>query len=74
LRAVTSGKLERIVADDPALLVELQHGITHEGALTASDLIDRRTRVGLITGTREYALEAAQARFGDQLLAAAAAM
>jgi hypothetical protein len=33
-----------------ALRVELRHGIQHEGALTVSDLIDRRTRLGLSAG------------------------
>jgi glycerol-3-phosphate dehydrogenase len=56
--------LERVLAEDPTLRIELRHGIEHEGALTASDLIDRRTRLGLIDGQRDRALEV-----GEQMLA-----
>jgi glycerol-3-phosphate dehydrogenase len=56
--------LERVLAEDPTLRIELRHGIQHEGALTASDLVDRRTRLGLIDGQRLPALEV-----GEQMLA-----
>jgi glycerol-3-phosphate dehydrogenase len=52
--------LERVLPDDPTLRVELRHGIQHEGALTASDLVDRRTRLGVIDGQRLHALEVAE--------------
>jgi glycerol-3-phosphate dehydrogenase len=52
--------LERVLAEDPTLRIELRHGIQHEGALTASDLVDRRTRLGLIDGQRHRALEVAE--------------
>ncbi|GAA0912774.1 glycerol-3-phosphate dehydrogenase/oxidase [Nonomuraea longicatena] len=38
---------------------ELRWAVEHEGALDESDLLDRRTRVGLIPEDREAALEAA---------------
>jgi glycerol-3-phosphate dehydrogenase len=58
-------------ADDPALLepvapgsatigAELAWAVRHEGALDESDLLDRRTRVGLIGADREAALPAAR--------------
>ena len=40
------------VADDvPVTLAELVFGVTHEGAADVDDLLDRRTRVGLIPPT-----------------------
>ena len=60
-----------LAADDPALLepvapgsatigAELAWAVRHEGALDESDLLDRRTRVGLIGADREAALPAAR--------------
>ncbi len=60
-----------LAADDPGLLepiapgvatlgVELRFGVEHEGALTASDLVDRRTRIGLVDTDRALALAVAE--------------
>ena len=57
--------------DDPALLeplhdgtrtigAELRFAVRHEGALDESDLLDRRTRIGLVPVTRLGALDAAR--------------
>lgn len=43
----------------PVTLAELIFGVTHEGALDVDDLLDRRTRVGLVPADRELALPAA---------------
>ena len=43
----------------PTTLAELVFGVTHEGAADAEDLLDRRTRVGLVPSDRERALPAA---------------
>jgi glycerol-3-phosphate dehydrogenase len=43
----------------PATLAELLWGVTQEGALDADDLLDRRTRVGLVAADREAAAGAA---------------
>ena len=49
------------VADGiPVTLAELVFGITHEGARTVEDLLDRRTRVGLVPADRELAVPAAE--------------
>ncbi|HSX66845.1 glycerol-3-phosphate dehydrogenase/oxidase [Nocardioides sp.] len=37
-------------------LAELVFGVTHEGAVTVEDLLDRRTRVGLVPEDREKAV------------------
>jgi len=44
----------------PATLAELIFGVTHEGAVDADDLLDRRTRIGLIPADRAAALPAAE--------------
>jgi glycerol-3-phosphate dehydrogenase len=60
------------LARDPALLqpcadgltttlAELSFGVTHEGALDVGDLLDRRTRVGLVPEDRARAEQAAAA-------------
>ncbi len=49
------------VADGvPATLAELVFGVTHEGAADVGDLLDRRTRVGLIPSDRALAVPAAE--------------
>ena len=44
----------------PATLAELVFGVTHEGARTVEDLLDRRTRIGLVPEDRELATPAAE--------------
>jgi glycerol-3-phosphate dehydrogenase len=39
---------------------EFEYAITHEGALTADDIVDRRTRVGLVTADRERVIDVAE--------------
>ena len=62
-------------ADDPSLLepihdgtrttgAELRFAVRHELALDESDLLDRRTRIGLVPVARERALSAAAAALG----------
>jgi glycerol-3-phosphate dehydrogenase len=59
------------VADGvPVTLAELVFGVTHEGAVDVDDLLDRRTRVGLVAADRALAAPAAERALA---LAAAAA-
>jgi glycerol-3-phosphate dehydrogenase len=44
----------------PVTLAELIFGVTHEGAADVDDLLDRRTRIGLIAADRALALPAAE--------------
>ncbi|GAB3868392.1 glycerol-3-phosphate dehydrogenase/oxidase [Nocardioides maradonensis] len=44
----------------PTVWAELVFGVTHEGAATVGDLLDRRTRIGLVPADRELALPAAE--------------
>lgn len=39
---------------------EFEYAVTHEGALDADDILDRRTRIGLVAADRERAAAAAQ--------------
>jgi glycerol-3-phosphate dehydrogenase len=34
---------------------EFEYAVTHEGALSADDILDRRTRIGLVQADRERA-------------------
>jgi glycerol-3-phosphate dehydrogenase len=43
-----------------ATLAELVFGVTHEGATTVEDLLDRRTRIGLVPEDRTLAVPAAE--------------
>jgi glycerol-3-phosphate dehydrogenase len=42
---------------------ELQWGVVVEGALSVDDLLDRRTRLGLVETDREVSTDAAVAAF-----------
>jgi glycerol-3-phosphate dehydrogenase len=44
----------------PVTLAELVFGVTHEGAVDVDDLLDRRTRVGLVPADRALAVPAAE--------------
>ena len=39
---------------------EFEFAVTHEGALTVDDILDRRTRIGLVAGDRDRALGCAE--------------
>ncbi|GAA2727273.1 glycerol-3-phosphate dehydrogenase/oxidase [Actinocorallia aurantiaca] len=52
--------LEPVLPGRPYLAVEWAWALAHEGALDADDLLDRRTRVGLVEADRAAALEGAE--------------
>jgi glycerol-3-phosphate dehydrogenase len=52
--------LRPVAAHVPVTLAELIFGVTHEGAADVDDLLDRRTRVGLVPADRELAVPAAE--------------
>jgi glycerol-3-phosphate dehydrogenase len=39
---------------------EFEYAVTHEGAMTVDDILDRRTRIGLVAADRERAASAAE--------------
>ena len=52
--------LQPISDDIPATMAELLWGVEHEGALDVDDLLDRRTRIGLVPADREVAVPFAE--------------
>ncbi|GAB2866099.1 glycerol-3-phosphate dehydrogenase/oxidase [Actinocorallia aurea] len=63
LAAEDPSLLEPIVTGRPHLKIEWAWGVRHEGALDPSDLVDRRTRLGLSDADRARALPLAGAYF-----------
>ncbi|MGI8332170.1 glycerol-3-phosphate dehydrogenase/oxidase [Actinomadura scrupuli] len=57
--------LEPVVAGLPVTGAELAWAVRHEGALDESDLLDRRTRIGLVAADRAAALPAARRILAD---------
>jgi glycerol-3-phosphate dehydrogenase len=54
------GSADLVCAGLPYTVAELAFGVSHEGALDVGDLLDRRTRIGLVAADREEAEAAAQ--------------
>ncbi len=52
--------LAPVAAGVPVTLAELVFGVTHEGAADVADLLDRRTRIGLVPADRSSAVPAAE--------------
>ncbi|MHC3368057.1 glycerol-3-phosphate dehydrogenase C-terminal domain-containing protein [Rhodococcus aetherivorans] len=59
LLAADPRRLEPIVPGLDISRAELEFAVTHEGALDVDDILDRRTRIGLVPGDRARALDAA---------------
>lgn len=49
-----------VLPDRPETVGELRFGVRHEGARTVADLLDRRTRIGLVPADRERAVPVAE--------------
>jgi glycerol-3-phosphate dehydrogenase len=71
LAAGNPALLEPIAPGVPVCRAELRFAVAHELALTPEDLLDRRTRVGLVPAWRAAALDAAREEAGAALDAAA---
>jgi glycerol-3-phosphate dehydrogenase len=56
--------LEPVAEGVPVTLAELVFAVTHEGAHDVGDLLDRRTRVGLVPADRALAVPAAEKALG----------
>lgn len=57
---------EQVAPGIDVTAAEFAFAITHEGALDTDDLLDRRTRIGLVPEDRAAALPAAEAAFARQ--------
>ncbi len=55
-----SAMAQPVAAGIDVLRAEFAYALAHEGALDESDLLDRRTRIGLVESDREAALPAAR--------------
>ncbi|MEV0357706.1 glycerol-3-phosphate dehydrogenase/oxidase [Nocardia sp. NPDC050697] len=58
-----AGSAEPVAPEIDVTHAEFAFGVSHEGALDADDLLDRRSRIGLVPADREAALPAAEAAF-----------
>ncbi|MFF0965594.1 glycerol-3-phosphate dehydrogenase/oxidase [Streptomyces sp. NPDC003703] len=58
---------EPVLEGHPVTRAELVWAVRHEGALDEADLLDRRTRIGLVPADRTAALPAARAAAGEAL-------
>ncbi len=54
------GDLTPLAADVPTTAAELRFAVEHELALTVDDLLDRRTRIGLVPARRAAVADAAR--------------
>lgn len=59
-RATCDRPIERVADGIDVTRAEFEYAVTHEGALTVDDILDRRTRIGLVAGDRDRSLTAAE--------------
>ncbi|MEX3654026.1 glycerol-3-phosphate dehydrogenase [Mycolicibacterium fortuitum] len=67
-RARCSHPTEPVADGIDVIRAEFEYAVTHEGALSADDILDRRTRIGLVAEDRARAAEVAAemiAEFGE---------
>ncbi|MEB3032933.1 glycerol-3-phosphate dehydrogenase/oxidase [[Mycobacterium] nativiensis] len=61
LAAATCRRPEEPVADGiDVIRAEFEYAVSHEGALTVEDIVDRRTRIGLVAADRERVIDVAR--------------
>lgn len=58
---------ERVLPGHPVTAAELLWAVRHEGALDEADVLDRRTRIGLVPTDRAAALDTARELLGEVL-------
>lgn len=56
--ATVSSPLESIGAGIDVTRAEIEYAVTHEGALDTADVLDRRTRIGLVAADADHVREA----------------
>lgn len=67
LAAATCRRPEEPVADGiDVVRAEFEYAVSHEGALTVEDIVDRRTRIGLVADDRERVLRVAREFLPDR--------
>ncbi|WP_156628467.1 glycerol-3-phosphate dehydrogenase/oxidase [Mycobacterium sp. 1274756.6] len=58
--ATCSRPTEPVAAGIDVLRAEFEYAVSHEGALTVADIVDRRTRIGLVPADRERVIGVAE--------------
>ncbi|MCV7302566.1 glycerol-3-phosphate dehydrogenase/oxidase [Mycobacterium barrassiae] len=51
---------ERVAEGIDVIRAEFEYAVSHEGALTVDDILDRRTRIGLVAADRDKVVEVAE--------------
>lgn len=59
-RATCARPTDRVADGIDVIRAEFEYAVTHEGALTVDDILDRRTRIGLVAEDRRRAIAAAE--------------
>lgn len=62
-RATCARPTERVADGIDMLRAEIEYAVTHEGALTVDDVLDRRTRIGLVAADRSRVVGVAEEMF-----------
>jgi glycerol-3-phosphate dehydrogenase len=58
-RATCDRPIERVADGIDVTRAEFEYAVTHEGALTVDDILDRRTRIGLVAADRDQVVDVA---------------
>ncbi|MEO6794955.1 MAG: glycerol-3-phosphate dehydrogenase/oxidase [Mycobacterium sp.] len=59
--ATCPGPTEPVADGIDVIRAEFEYAVNHEGALTVEDIVDRRTRIGLVAADRERVVKVAEA-------------
>ncbi|GAF87342.1 unnamed protein product, partial [marine sediment metagenome] len=51
---------DRVAEGIDVIRAEFEYAVTHEGALDIDDILDRRTRIGLVAADRDRVVSVAQ--------------
>ena len=55
---------EQVTDGIDVIRAEFEYAVSHEGALTADDILDRRTRIGLVAEDRDRVVDVAKEFIG----------
>ncbi len=58
-RATCDRPIERVADGIDVTRAEFEYAVTHEGALSVDDIVDRRTRIGLVKSDRDRVIDVA---------------
>jgi glycerol-3-phosphate dehydrogenase len=64
-RAACDRPTDPVIDGIDVIRAEFEYAVTHEGAMTVDDILDRRTRIGLVEADRARAVQAAKEFIAD---------